>query len=240
MIHLYMATLPDRVGTLKKSLMSLAPQVDTIQVVINNFSRWELHYHLRSMYGDPHRTKSSFMGKALTVIEHDNSLQDGSRFINADKKHGYCLVCDDDILYPPDFVERMIDVYDADPDIAFLAPMGKVLKPRPLLSYYKGWAKNYKTFEHVKELTQVDIPGCCGILWHTSRAQVNHTDMNVPNSDVCIGVLARIRNLNCYVIPHAADWLKDLMPELPKGTMDIYNRYKKNDSLQTEYINKWM
>lgn len=233
-----MATLPDRIGTLKKSLDSLIDQVDTVQIVVNGFSRWMLYESFNPFMPLVEWTK--YRGKPLQVVEHDNSLQDGSRFINADRKPGYCFVCDDDILYPPDFVEKMIATYDVSPDITFLAPMGKILKPRPLTSYYKGWAKNYKTFEEVKELTRVDIPGCCGILWHTDRVKVNQTDMNVPNSDVCIGVLAKHRGLGCYVIPHAADWLKDLMVELPKGTMDIYNRYKKNDSLQTEYINRWM
>ena len=98
MINLYMATLPDRLDTLYKSLRSIAPQVDTIQIVLNNIDKWDLYRFFNPFL--PLIEYNTFMGKSLTVIEHDNSLRDGSRFIGADKKPGYCLVCDDDIEYP--------------------------------------------------------------------------------------------------------------------------------------------
>lgn len=184
------------------------------------------------------------MGKPLTFVFHNNSLQDGSRFIDADKKPGYCLVCDDDIEYPPDFVERMVSQYRRMQLFGFLTVMGKVLKPRPLKSYYKGWAENYRTFDEVKELQRVDIPGCCGILWHTdvmpTSEPLNQKVMVIPNSDVCVGVYAKFYGLYCYVIPHSATWLKNLMPELPKDTLSIYGKYKNNDKVQTDYINAWM
>lgn len=233
-----MATLPDRLGTFKKSLDSLIQQVDTVQIVCNMISVRIVKQALNSLYPWMNEDQFSdiYAGRQINFVPHDNSLKDGSRFINANEKPGWCLVCDDDIEYPPDFVETMIDNYNG----GFLSVMGKILKPRPLQSYYKGWAKNYKTFEEVKELVQVDIPGCCGILWHTDYANLNEKVMQVPNSDVCVGVYAKMNQLPCHVVPHAAGWLKNLMPELPKGTLDIYNTYKNNDKLQTEYINRWM
>jgi hypothetical protein len=237
-VNLYMASLPERIGTLKKSLLSLAGQVDTVQIAIT-YPVTYLQEEFNGPYVRMVDEVNTIMGKPLTILHHDNSLKDGSRFIGAHKKPGYCMVCDDDIEYPPDFVNSMIATYNSTP-MGFLTVMGKNLKPRPLQSYYKGWAENYKTFSEVKELTRVDIPGCCGILWHTDIVQVNETDMNVPNSDVCVGVLAKQRGLLSYVIPHTSTWLKNLMPELPKNTLDIYKTYKNNDKLQTDYINRWM
>lgn len=226
-VNLYMASLPDRRRVLIKSLLSLVSQVDTVQIMVNYTP-------------DPSQIKLMQEVPKVKFLYHDNTLQDGARFINAAAKPGYCLVCDDDILYPPDFVKTMIANYNG----GFLTVMGKVLKPRPLQSYYKGWAENYRTFDEVKELKRVDIPGCCGILWHTDKmldiAPVDHRAMLVPNSDVCLGVYAKIMGLPCHVIPHAADWLKDLMPELPKDTLSIFGKYRRNDKIQTDYINKWM
>lgn len=222
-VNLYMASLPDRRETLMKSLTSLINQVDTVQIALSYKNG------VIEMMADINPGK-------ISTVHHTNTLQDGARFINAAAKPGYCLVCDDDILYPPDFVQTMIKNYNG----GFLTVMGKVLKPRPIASYYKGWAKNYGTFSEVTELQQVDIPGCCGILWHTDRVQVNETDMSIPNSDVCIGVLAKQRGIPCHVIPHAADWLKDLMVELPKDTLSIFGKYRRNDKVQTEFINRWM
>ena len=121
-VNLYMASLKDRQGTLRKSINSLLYQVDTIQVSLP----FESPDWLQALQG---KTNG-----AVYAIQHDNSLRDGSRFINADKKPGYCLVCDDDIEYPPDFVERMIATYNSRP-MGFLTVMGKNLKPRPLQSY---------------------------------------------------------------------------------------------------------
>lgn len=226
-----MATLPDRIGTLRKSLLSLAPQVDSIQVVVNNmkvkdlFRRWSLF-----------RDYNTFAGVPLTVIEHDNSLEDGSRFIGADKKKGYCLVCDDDIVYPKDFVSKMIETYCSQ-SMGFLTVMGKNLKPRPIQSYYQGWKENYRTFDEVKQLVRVDVPGACGILWHTDIVNVHENVMKIPNSDVCLGVHAAKVGVSCYVIPHKADWLTNLMPELPKDTLSIFGKYRRNDKIQTDFIN---
>jgi hypothetical protein len=221
-----MASLPDRHGTLQQSLYSLMNQVDTIQVALN--------------YDAPnwiHRIRTR-VGSSVTVLKHDNTLQDGARFLYAADKPGFCLVCDDDILYPPDFVQTMTRNYND----GFLTVMGKVLKPRPLTSYYKGWAKNYRTFDWIEKSKRVDIPGCCGILWHTDRMPfpLDHGNMLIPNSDVCVGVFAHLHRLPCRVIAHGSDWLKDLMPELPKDTLSIYGKYRKSDKLQTDFINKWM
>jgi hypothetical protein len=224
-IHLYMASLPDRRKTLIKSLNSLIEQVDTVQIAVN--------YDL-----DPLQKNLARAIPNVKFIEHDNSLQDGARFINANAKPGYCLVCDDDIFYPPDFVQTMINWHTVVG--GFVTVMGKVLKPRPLQSYYKGWAANYRTFDKIDQLQRVDIPGCCGILWHTKEVTVNESNMIIPNSDVCVGALAKELSIPCHVVPHAADWLTNLMPELPKDTLSIFGKYRKNDKIQTDYINKWM
>jgi|SRR5688500_15323519 len=224
-VNLYMASLPDRRHTLMKSIRSLIDQVGTVQIAVN--------YEL-----DPLQNNLTNHIQKIKFIQHDNSLQDGARFINAHAKPGYCLVCDDDIVYPPDFVETMINWHTAVG--GFVTVMGKVLKPRPLESYYKGWAQNFRTFDKIDQLQRVDIPGCCGILWHTKEVIVNDKDMDIPNSDVCVGIAARMSDVPCHVVPHSADWLTNLMPELPKDTLSIFGKYRKNDKIQTDYINRWM
>lgn len=232
-VHLYMASLPDRQKTLVKAVRSLIDQVDTIQLGLTGD-------YINTMLAIEKSIPNPDATSKIKIVSHDNTLQDGARFINAAAKRGYCLVCDDDILYPPDFVTTMIKQYEQLPKPGFLTVMGKVLKPRPLKSYYKGWAQNYRTFDEVNLLQLVDIPGCCGILWHTDHIMVDQRAMVIPNSDVCLGVYARSVGFPCYVIPHKADWLKDLMVELPKDTLSIFGKYRRNDKVQTDFINKWM
>jgi hypothetical protein len=223
MIRAYTATIPERVSTLKMSIESILPQVDHVQVVLNNFKKVPLF--LRH--------------EKITTIFGDNSLEDGSRFTNISTT-GYVLVFDDDIEYPADYVSTMIG--HCRMLGAIVTPMGKILKARPLECYYKGWLHNYRTFDEVLGIHKVDIPGACGVMWNADHVKVTQDIITkqIHHSDICLGRFAKENHINCFVVPHAKDWLKNLMPELPKTTPSIYGKYKNNDKILTDFINEYL
>lgn len=222
MIRAYTATIPQRVKTLKISIESILPQVDFIQVVLNNF-----------------KTVPAFLKHPrITCVFGDNSLEDGSRFKNI-AQDGYVMVFDDDIQYPPDYLQTMIghcETLDA-----IVTPMGKVLKPRPVNHYYKDIQETYKTFQEVTGFHRVDVPGACGILWNADEVKITD-DIITPelhHSDICVGKWAKENNVPCYVVPHAADWLKNLLPMVPKSPT-IYAKYRNNDKILTDFVNEYL
>src|SRR5690606_34600901 len=93
MIHAFACSIPQRENILRIAVASIVPQVDTMQVVLNNYdSTPEFLNH----------------GK-IKVLHSDNSLEDGSRFIGiGEVTRGYILMFDDDILYPKEYVQTMI------------------------------------------------------------------------------------------------------------------------------------
>lgn len=223
MTSAFTATIPQRVKTFKKSIESLLPQVDSIQVVLNNF-----------------KTVPEFLKHSkITCVFSDNSLEDGSRFKNIQNARGYVLVFDDDIQYPKDYVSTMITYCDFLK--AIVAPMGKVLKPRPIAHYYQDIETSYKTFSEVDYYYRVDVPGACGILWNTEYVKITEGIITpeIHHSDICVGKFAKENGILCYVVPHSAHWLKNLMPEIPSSPT-IFGKYRRNDKELTEFVNKYI
>jgi hypothetical protein len=213
----FTASMPERVKILEHSVKSILPQVDRMRVVLNNFRKIpQFCYH-----------------EKITVIPHDNKLEDGSRFIFIENAlPGYSLVFDDDIIYPSDYVKVLkskLEKYD------MVCPMGKIMKPFPLTSYYDGVLKSYKTFEEVDQDYEVDVPGACGIMWDNRKVKVNQDIIKSPNSDVCLAVFCRQNNIKPVVIAHKADWMKNIFYQVKAPS--IYGKYRKNDKVITDFLN---
>jgi hypothetical protein len=230
MISAFTATIPQRVRTLKKSIASILPQVDSIQVVLNNFN-----YLPNFLKRDK-----------ITCVFSNNKLEDGSRFKNIQKAKEFVLVFDDDIEYPGDYVSTMRMHHKAlaereyNPPV-IVAPMGKVLKPRPIAHYYQDIEKNYKTFSEIDDYHLVDVPGACGILWSMQDVKITEDIVtpDIHHSDICVAKFAKQNGIQCYVVPHASNWLKNLMPEIPQSPT-IFGKYRRNDSKLTDFVNKYL
>ena len=97
MISVNIATQPSRVEQLKKTVESLYNQVDVIRIYCNNFKEMpDLGLYDKIHY---------IGGSDLT----DNGKFYPLKNISQDE---YYLTCDDDIIYPPDYVEEMIKLID--------------------------------------------------------------------------------------------------------------------------------
>lgn len=218
-VSAYTATLPERAHLMRLALASILPKVDTVQIVLNNFKEVpKFCYHPK-----------------VTFVHHDNSKEDGSRFIGIEKAApGYTLVFDDDIIYPQDYVGALKSALNFYP---MVCPMGKILKPRPIESYYKGWLRNFKTFSHVENDCSVDIPGACGIMWDNRIVKVTEDIIKIPNSDVCLAVFCKQNNIKPVVISHTENWLKNIFTNVPKNTPSIFGKYRNNDKVITDFIN---
>lgn len=222
-IYAFTASLPGRSQILEQAVYSITRQVDAIHIVCNNFppQRW------------------MFLSDKFYALESDNSLFDGSRFINMDKcPSGYVLVFDDDIIYPENYVQTLIAAHHRYKGI--ICPMGKVLKPRPIQSYYKDIILSLKTFSEVPQDTPVQVPGVCGALWHTDEVKLSTKDMIIPNSDLCVAKYAKDNNIRCTVVKHESTWLKNLWTGEVTKEPSIYGNYRRNDEIQTDFVNQFL
>lgn len=238
MIIAQLASIPERHSILHRVVSSLIEQVDEIHL---NLAVDIEDLTTRDEESGQHEYKiSKWMNHPkIKLTFHDNSLQDGAKFINAPTEPGhYVLVCDDDIAYPEGFAAHMVMLLkNPFKDKAILSCMGKVLQPRPIRSYFRDELICLKTFETQKALYAVEIPGTCAMAYCTDRVVITTEAMKSPNSDICVGVWAKQNGVRCYVIPHHAAWLTDLTSLLPEGSPNMFDRYKGDDGALTDYVN---
>lgn len=221
MVTLQMASMPERENMLAISITSLLSFVDKANVMLTGYETGNIPSFLNH--------------EKIRVFHHDNRLEDGSRFLFADHIHsGYVLIADDDIMYPPNFVEYLKYKHSLYGGIVGI--MGKELKQRPIKSYYKDETIHYKAFGEVPNDVQVEVLGMCGVLYDSSL-KIGAEDIKCPNSDICISALAKKRNWTLTVCAHRADYLCNLMPIAPDAP-SIFDKYSKNDKVLTDFVNE--
>jgi hypothetical protein len=180
---------------------------------------------------------ASLYGQVDMIHVETNSPMDGMKFKASGLRTSddIVFICDDDIKYPPDFVKVMLS--HLKPGIV-VTVMGKILKPRPIKSFYRDELECFKTFENNPAMVQVEIPGTCGMAFHRATCpDLDETYFKSINSDIWMGIYCKDRGIPCYVIPHRADWLTNLMPLLPVDTPSVFDRFKDNDGEMTQLVN---
>jgi len=229
MITAQIATIPEREASCEEVIKSLLPQVDKIRIALNNYSK-DGAFYKPSWLNDP----------KIEVIYSDNKLMDGYKFLKADTNEGYTLICDDDILYPPDFASVMVHFIKTVPHPSIISIMGKNLLPRPMESYAKGQHEFFRAMERHTQFYEVELIGMCGAIYDNNHVKINETDMVIRDSDVCVSVWAKQNKIRKYVIPHDADWCQDLSHLNPSDTptMWLHNLLEKRDLRITKYINQ--
>lgn len=238
MIIAQLASIPERHSILHRVVSSLIEQIDLIHL---NLAVDIEDLTARDDESDEHTYKISKWMKhpKIKITFHDNSLQDGAKFINAPTEPGhYVLVCDDDIGYPEGYAKHMVSLlHNPFKNRAILSCMGKVLAQRPIKSYFRDELACFKTFETQKALYAVEVPGTCAMAYCTDHVVITTEAMKSPNSDICVGAWAKQNGVRCYVIPHAGTWLTDLTSLLPVGSPNMFDRYKEDDSALTAFVN---
>ncbi len=96
-----MATYPGRRHIVPAVIDTLLPQVDRLFVYLNNYD--DVPDFIRQ---HPQRERIAF------ILDPASQKRAAAKFCWLDQMRGYHLVCDDDILYPPDYASRMIDAIE--------------------------------------------------------------------------------------------------------------------------------
>lgn len=146
------------------------------------------------------------------------------------------FICDDDIEYPADYVTTMMKYLR--PGIVITC-MGKIMKPRPIESFYRDELIGYKTFDDIDYLRKVEVPGTGSMAFHRSTCpNLDHEYFKIKNcADIWMAIYCKENNIPVFVIPHRANWLINLMPILPLDTPNIFDSLKNDDGEITELIN---
>lgn len=207
-----MASIPERQASMLRAVASLAPQADRVEVSLNGYVRVprELARHSN-----------------VTATLRGEAGGDAEKFAAVDGWDGYVVTCDDDILYPADYVQTLvagIERYGRTTAVGFHG--GTTL----------GWngsavAASHKRVRCLDELARDDLDinvlGTGAMAYHAERVPVwrgafRHANM----ADVQMACHARIMGIPFAALAHKAGWLTDICPRA--GRM-IYRSNKRRD-----------
>ena len=224
LIHAGIASIPARENLLKRTIQSLIYQVDLIFVYLNNyievpeFCKHKKIIVFRSQdYGD--------RGDAGKFFQFYKGTPIGI--------YGYYFGCDDDLIYPGDYIYNMINVIENNNRKCIVGLHGITLK-QSVTDYYRDRQVIHCLGTNMSN-TFVHLLGTGAMAFHTDTIKLNnqwHKNM----ADISFGLEAQKQRIPMLCIKHEKDWLRYMDPE-----ETIFDTMKKDCSRQTELVNsiKW-
>lgn len=221
-----MATMPGRETQLRRTVDSLLPQVDQLRIYLNNPDMVQ-------------RIPASAVPEhpAIHYAWQKGDLGDAGKFAwsagdeeiaRARSEARMIFTVDDDIIYPPDYVEKL-----AWHCVEHNAPVGVhgIRIREPIRTYYKS-----RTVFHcaaaLERPTRVHMLGTGTLAYLTSQLAVSLHAFPIRNmADVWFGVLARRAGVALWAVERPAGWLQT--QEVP---WSIHQRSKNDCSIQTAVV----
>lgn len=224
-IFVGIAAIPDREYALKLVVASLINQVDRIGVYLNGWDKVpEFLIHEKIIVAGMGAEDLGDVGKFYWVNDHD----------------GIYFSCDDDLIYPPDYIDRMVSRLEYYRYMAAVGWHGSLLK-EPFVDYYKPHSRRVFVFSaHRPHDTPVHIlgTGCCA--FHTKIFPVKLEDFPTPNmADIYFSIKGQNLQMPFYVVKHEKDEIKEVEGakessiyshsnnkiESKKNTINLQNKY---------------
>lgn len=206
-----LATIEARKDTLQGVIDSLKDQVTTVRVYGNDYTP-EVEGDNVEVYTGPDYT-------------------DNAKFFWLPISKGIYLSCDDDIIYPPDYVETILRAFKKYPN-TWLTFHGRKLKGLNL-PYYTAH-HTYQCLRDVDGDYQIDVPGTGVSAFHTGLIKFDPlTWKDYRMSDLMVGLELAKRDIRTICLGHKMFWIKSAQSHLKQS---IHIREQRN-TRQNELAN---
>lgn len=214
MIIAAMASMPERVDVLREVVLSIRPQVDALRVYLNNFE-----------------TAPDFLnpGEATLSSNASGDLGDAGKFYWFDKEpHTHYLTVDDDMFYPPNYVEILKSEFDSRNKKAVVGVHGFVFS-EPIESYVSSRKEKYKGTRALDTAQPVHVIGTATAILSKETIQLQLSDFSKKNmADLQLAIAAQNQNVPMVVISRPADWIQELIPSEPEYGTSIWKETKQD------------
>ncbi len=211
------ASLPAREDTLGKTVSSLLPQVDRIFVALNGYA------FIPEFLDNP----------KIEAVIMDNSLGDAAKFHDVDKRDGYILTCDDDLIYPQGYARYMIDGVNRHCGIVSL--LGKRYDDRPIKSFRTGYTAIYRCLTRVLIDQVVHVGGTGAMAFYSEHVKISVVDFSKPNmADIWMAKIAHEQGVTITALAHPAKYVKHYTHPWRIWSHDGRDEY------QTEVLNSFL
>ncbi|MDK4705017.1 FkbM family methyltransferase [Rhizobium sp. CNPSo 4062] len=192
-----MASIPSRTPMLRDAVQSLLVQCDEVRVFLNGYP------NIPDFLDHP-RVK-------VRRSETWDDTGDAGKFgwIEEDDEPGYRIICDDDLLFPPDLVERLVGEVQSTQDEAFVGLHGIILR-QPIRNYYASGDRHAVHFHSALADTKaVHVLATCVMCYHSTKLSMSRADFMYRNmADIWLAKHARDRNIPLLIINRPFKWVR--------------------------------
>ncbi|PXF48344.1 hypothetical protein BWQ96_01804 [Gracilariopsis chorda] len=227
------ASLWTREAALHSAIHSLSTQVDHINVYLNGYDS----------------VPSYLLAPHITVLRSQDKMSRGD--IGDIGKFFWCneidtdfhLTADDDIIYPRSYVSSLLEFWKTFRSPVVVGVHGIRIRQEDLTPSQGGKGKGYygsrevfMAVEQVREPQNVHIIGTGTLMYRPQdigRIDIDQVFQEPNMADVWFGILAQNLQLPMIIIPHEADWIKEVPGTFDNSIYKRSTRSRTSDRLQT-------
>lgn len=218
-VHIGVASIPSRVAALYNVVKALLPQCDHMYVYLNGYE------NIPEFLEDDKIE--------VYMSEYTGDLSDNGKFYKAKDVQGYFLTVDDDILYPSDYVKKLVDKIEEHDRKAVVGLHGTVFASE-IFSYYRSRIVSHCLHE-VKHDKRVQLLGTGVMGYHTSLITFDYATFEHKHmSDIMIAIRCQAAKIPMICIAHSKDYVRDGGKAYYKGS--IHEAQVKKDHVQTKIV----
>lgn len=224
------ASMVQRAHLLEQTVASLRPQVDVVRIYLNDYQQ-----------------VPSFLNRDEGLLAKDAAGDIGAsgKFFWFDKlDHDYYFTADDDLLYAPNYVEKMIHEFDARRQKAVIGVHGFVFS-EPIESYITSRKEKYKSISAQSAPHPVHVIGTGTALLNQNTIKLSLDDFPHKHmADLQLAIIAQKQRVPMVVIPREENWVSELQPAIPEHGFSIWKATKAEGGyakakFANQSIKKW-
>jgi FkbM family methyltransferase len=216
-----MASIPSRRAGLSRVVAALLDQVDQLNVYLNHYD--DVPTFLRHPRIRVERSQ-----------DHGDLRDNGKFFFLADARPGYYLTVDDDIVYPPDYVDHLLAKLRQYADRAIVGLHGTIL-PAKVERFFAPNGRTVLSFKHeLVEDRQVHLLGTGTTAWHTRAIPLAFGDFaSTGMADLWLGAAAQRHRVPMFSVARPNGWLR---PIEDLDSKSLFDEFVNDDGPQTRLV----
>lgn len=219
-------SIPEREGLLKQALESFSSQVDEINLYLDRYSEI------------PNFVKKCHPNIKVHLSKDHPGLRDNGKFLSFSPTISDCyyFTMDDDIVYPPDYIEHMVQGIESYSRRAVVGLHG-VLLPEYPEGYFTSFRKVHSFNYGLETNVLVNNLGTGTVAFHSSVMRgLNLSHFKKPGmADLYLSVFCKCQHIPMIALSRPDGWLR----ELPSPNTSLYHEFKAVDVDQSNLVRSY-
>jgi hypothetical protein len=141
--------------------------------------------------------------KKINIFIGDNDKGDAYKFYNQKKYNGYYFTIDDDLIYPENYSEYMINKIEEYNRKSIITLHGRNFNQFPIDSYYLSQSELYRFNHKLEKDVNIQFGGTGVMAFHSSLMKIDIEYFRTPNmADIWVGKFAKENNIDIICVEH--------------------------------------